>query len=111
MHICVPNEELVLEGYRLRLAKHIFTGRKLEGENEKGNVNELKGGRERKKERESACACVGVYADLSNEPRDISVRTRLYLRGGLSRREREKDSAVHHRRMKNLPFPDEKRYL
>lgn len=48
---------------------------------------------------------------LSNEPRDISVQTRLYLRGGLSRREGEKDSAVHHRRMKNLAFPDEKRYL
>jgi len=68
-----------------------------EGEEERGRENAAQAGR-------------------SNEPRDISVQTRLYLRGGRSRRtrkrerERERD-AVHHRRMKNLAFPDEKRYL
>lgn len=57
----VPNEELVLEGYRLRLARHIFIRHKPEGENEKGNINELKGGKEREIERERECVCAYVY--------------------------------------------------
>lgn len=101
------SEELVLEGCRLKLARDVF-------------LSVEKSRRTREKEERAE------RAGRSNEPRDISVQTRLYLRGGLSghakKRERgeaerrkatekERNSAVHHRRMKNLAFPDEKRYL
>lgn len=51
--------------------------------------------------------------------RDIYLCRRVYIyvasdrneRKGERKRERKSGNAVHHRRMKNLAFPDEKRYL
>lgn len=90
---------------------YFYPSKELERERERESrrTREIK---KREKEKERQRECNGLVAQRA--ARYICVDASIFTWraiGDERKRERENGSVVHHRRMKNLAFPDEKRYL